>query len=284
MTTEASAESASTVEYVQHHLTNWCVGNCDPTTGHAIGFWAVHIDTVMFSVGLGLLIILVSRALTRRMTIENPGMFQTVVEVILEFVDNQVKDAYPGHNALIAPLALTIFVWVFLMNFMDLIPVDLIPLLGQLVGVEHLRIVPTTDINATLGLAFAVFALIIFYSIKMKGPFGYVKMFLVHPFGIWLAPLNILMTVIEELAKPISLGLRLFGNIFAGELVFMLIAMIGGTMIVGAGLMAPVWFSMQTILGMAWTVFDLLVVTLQAFIFMVLTIVYLGMASTKDVH
>lgn len=272
----------TTVEYAQHHLTNWCVGDCNPITHQSAGFWSVHLDTVIFSILLGALIVLVSRSLGKRLTLERPGKFQNIVEAILEFVDNQVKDAFPVHNPLIAPLALTIFTWVFLMNFMDLIPVDLLPSLGELVGISHLRVVPTTDVNATLGMSFSVFALILYYNIKIKGPLGYLKMFLVHPFGIWLAPLNIVMTLIEELAKPISLGLRLFGNIFAGELVFVLIAMIGGTMVVGAGFAAPFWISAQTVLDMAWTTFDLLVVTLQAFIFMVLTIVYLGMAHTVD--
>ncbi|HKJ22257.1 MAG TPA: F0F1 ATP synthase subunit A [Gammaproteobacteria bacterium] len=283
MTTEAnSSAGGGTVEYIQHHLTNWCVGECDPVTHKSVGFWAVHVDTVFFSVAIGALIVYASRALGRHLAMERPGMFQNIVESILEFVDKQVKDSFPGHNPLIAPLALTIFVWVFLMNFMDLIPVDLIPMLGRLVGIEHLRVVPTTDINTTLGMAFAVFALIIYYNIKVKGVFGYLKMFLVHPFGIWLAPLNIVMTAIEEIAKPVSLGLRLFGNIFAGELVFMLIAMIGGALFVGAGLMAMFWFSVEMVLDMAWITFHLLVITLQAFIFMVLTVVYLGMAHMDD--
>jgi F-type H+-transporting ATPase subunit a len=251
-------------------------------THKAQGFWALHLDTVFFSYALGALLVFVSWWLGRRLSLERPGMFQNIVESVLEFIDKQVKDSFPGHNPLIAPLAVTIFLWVLLMNFMDLIPVDLLPQLAKLIGVDYLKVVPTTDVNVTLGLAFSVFALIIYYNIKIKGPFGYLKTFLVHPFGIYLAPLNIIMTLIEELAKPVSLGLRLFGNIFAGELVFMLIALIGGAMFVGAGLMAGFWFSMQVVLDMGWIAFHLLVVTLQAFIFMVLTIVYLGMAHMDE--
>ena len=282
MATQGTESGGGTVEYIQHHLTNLCVGNCDPVTHQGVGFWALHLDTVFFSLVLGAVIVFGSRWLGRRMTLERPGMFQNIVEVLLEFVDKQVKDSFPGHNPLIAPLALTIFTWVFFMNFMDLIPVDLLPTLGRIIGIEHLKAVPTTDINTTLGMSFSVFALVIYYNIKIKGPLGYVKMFLTHPFGPWLFPLNIVMTLIEELAKPISLGLRLFGNLFAGELVFMLIALIGGALFVGAGLMAMFWFSVQVVLDMGWLAFHLLVITLQAFIFMVLTVVYLGMAHMDE--
>ena len=282
MATPGQESGGGTVEYIQHHLTNLCVGNCDPVTHQGVGFWALHLDSVFFSLVLGAIIVLGARWLGRRMTVERPGMLQNIVEVVLEFVEQQVKDSFPGHNPLIAPLALTIFTWVFFMNFMDLIPVDLVPVIGRLLGIEHLRIVPTTDINIPLGMSFSVFALIIYYNIKIKGPLGYVKMFLTHPFGPWFAPLNIIMSLIEELAKPISLGLRLFGNMFAGELVFMLIALIGGALFVGAGLMAMFWFSMQVVLDMGWLAFHLLVITLQAFIFMVLTIVYLGMAHMDE--
>jgi len=282
LATQGTESGGGTVEYIQHHLTNLCVGNCDPVTHQGVGFWALHLDTVFFSLVLGAVIVFGSRWLGRRMTLERPGMFQNIVEVLLEFVDKQVKDSFPGHNPLIAPLALTIFTWVFFMNFMDLIPVDLLPTLGRIIGIEHLKAVPTTDINTTLGMSFSVFALVIYYNIKIKGPLGYVKMFLTHPFGPWLFPLNIVMTLIEELAKPISLGLRLFGNLFAGELVFMLIALIGGALFVGAGLMAMFWFSVQVVLDMGWLAFHLLVITLQAFIFMVLTVVYLGMAHMDE--
>jgi len=274
------ASGGGSVEYIQHHLTNLCVGDCDPVTHQAAGFWAFHLDTMFISYALAALIVLVSYRLSARLNPGVPGGFQNFVESILEFVGNQVKDTFPGHNPLIAPLALTIFVWVWLMNFMDMIPVDLIPQIAHVVGISHLKAVPTTDLNTTLAMSLTVFMLIIFYNIKVKGLGGYLKMFLFHPFGKFFVPVNIVMTIIEELAKPLSLGLRLFGNLFAGELVFMLIALIGGTMAVGAA--AAFWLPLQTVLDLGWLIFHLLVITLQAFIFMVLTIVYLAMAHTSD--
>jgi F-type H+-transporting ATPase subunit a len=276
----AEQSGGGTVEYIQHHLTNFCVGNCDPVTHQAAGFWAWHVDTMFFSLLIAALIIFVSMRLTARMTTEAPSGFQNAVEGILEFVQGQVRDTFPGHNPLIAPLALTIFLWVWLMNFMDLIPVDLLPLIGRWVGVEHLKVVPTTDLNTTLAMSFTVFLLTVFYNLKIKGPVGYLKMFLFHPFGKFLVPVNIVMTLIEEIAKPLSLALRLFGNMFAGELVFLLIALLGGAATIGAGLI--IWLPLQVLLDFAWLIFHVLVITLQAFIFMVLTIVYLGMASTED--
>ena len=154
--------------------------------------------------------------------------FQNFVEMILEFVQTQVKDTFPGKNALIAPLALTIFVWVWLMNFMDLIPVDLLPLIASWFGIGYLKVVPTTDLSTTLAMSLVVFILVIYYNLKIKGVGGYLKMFLFHPFGKFFVPVNIIMTTIEELAKPLSLALRLFGNLFAGELVFLLIALLAG--------------------------------------------------------
>ncbi|HFE32802.1 MAG TPA: F0F1 ATP synthase subunit A, partial [Gammaproteobacteria bacterium] len=206
--------------------------------------------------------------------------FQNFVESILEFVQTQVKDSFPGHNPLIAPLALTIFVWVWLMNFMDLIPVDLLPVIGSWFGIHYLKVVPTTDLSTPMAMALTVFALTLFYNIKVKGLGGYLKMFLFHPFGKFAVPANIVMTAIEEVAKPLSLGLRLFGNMFAGELVFLLIALLAGAATLGAGLL--IWFPLQVVLDLAWLLFHILVITLQAFIFMVLTIVYLGMAHTTD--
>lgn len=280
MSEAAKQSGGGTVEYIQHHLTNLCAGECDPVTHKATGFWAWHLDTLFFSVALAVLIIVVSIRLGRNLSADAPGPFQNFVESILEFVSGQVKDTFPGHNPLIAPLALTIFVWVWLMNFMDLIPVDLLPLLAGLIGINYLKVVPTTDLNTTLAMSFTVFALIIYYNLKVKGPVGYLKQFLFHPFGKFLVPVNVVMSVIEELAKPLSLGLRLFGNLFAGELVFLLIALIGGTMAVGWA--ATFWLPLQVILDLGWLIFHLLVITLQAFIFMVLTIVYLGMAHTSD--
>ena len=274
------ASGGGSVEYIQHHLTNLCAGDCDPVTHQAAGFWAFHLDTMFFSYALAALLVFVSWRMSTRLNSGVPGGFQNFVESILEFVGGQVKDTFPGHNPLIAPLALTIFVWVWLMNFMDLIPVDLLPQTGQAIGISHLKAVPTTDLNTTMAMSLTVFCLIIFYNLKVKGPVGYLKMFLFHPFGKFFVPVNIVMSLIEELAKPLSLGLRLFGNMFAGELVFLLIALIGGTLAVGAA--AAFWLPLQSILDLGWLIFHLLVITLQAFIFMVLTIVYLGMAHTSD--
>jgi len=279
----ANSSGGGTVEYIQHHLTNLCVGNCDPVTHQAAGFWALHIDTLFFSSALALLIVFVASRLGKSLQTDKPGGFQNFVEIIIEFVAQQVKDTFPGSNPLIAPLALTIFIWVWMMNFMDLIPVDLLPLIGSMLGIEYLKVVPTTDLNTTMAMALTVFGLILYYNFKVKGAAGYLKMFLFHPFGKFFVPVNIVMTAIEELAKPLSLGLRLFGNMFAGELVFLLIALIGGSAAIGAGLLLII--PLQVLLDLAWLIFHILVITLQAFIFMVLTIVYLGMAHTEaDEH
>ena len=179
-------------------------------------------------------------------------------------MDTQVKDAFHGKSQLIAPLSLSIFVWIWLMNFMDLIPVDLFPLIASVMGLEYLRVVPSTDLNATFGMSISVFFLILFYSIKVKGPIGFAKEMLLTPFGKWMIPFNLLLKVVEEVARPVSLALRLFGNMYAGELIFILIALLP-------------WF-VQPILSFPWAVFHILIITLQAFIFMVLTIVYLSLA------
>lgn len=268
-----SAEKIGTVEYIQHHLVNNSVGS---------GFWTFHLDTIIVSALLGALIIFVAWRVGRKLDTGVPSGFQNFVEVLLDFVGTNVRDSFPGKNALIAPLALTVFLWVWLMNFLDLIPVDLVPYLFQLaVGDANaaLKIVPTTDLNTTLAMALVVFFLVIYYNIKIKGFGGYLKMFLFHPFGKFLVPVNIVMSIIDEVAKPISLALRLFGNMFAGELVFLLIALIGGTLAVGAA--ALFWAPLQVLLDLAWTIFHILIITLQAFIFMVLTIVYLGMAHDE---
>ena len=276
--TEGSSGGGS-VQYIQHHLTNLCYGDCDPVTHQAAGFWALHVDTLFFSVLLGAIMVFTSYRLGKRLTNGVPGGFQNFVESIIDFVQTQVRDTFPGHNPLIAPLALTIFVWVWLMNFMDLIPVDLLPLIGTWFGVHYLKVVPTTDFNTTMAMSLTVFVLIVFYSIKVKGLGGYLKMFLFHPFGKFLMPVNIVMTAIEELAKPLSLGLRLFGNLFAGELVFLLIALLSGGAALGAAML--IWFPLQVVLDLAWLLFHILIITLQAFIFMTLTIVYLDMACQE---
>ncbi len=251
------------VEYIQHHLTNLQIGE---------GFWTFNVDTLVFGALLAGLLVFISWRVGRNLSLDNPRGAQNVLEAILQFVDDLVKSTFPGHNPLIGPLALTVFLWVFLMNLMDLIPVDLLPKAGEYVGIHHLKVVPTTDPYATLGMSISVFALVVYYNIKIKGAAGYLKTFLFHPFGKWLIPVNFVMTAIEELAKPLSLGLRLFGNMFAGELVFLLIALL------------PWWILWLP--GSLWAIFHILVITLQAFIFMVLTIMYLTLAhqSLDDAH
>lgn len=260
------------VEYIQHHLTNMSIGE---------GFWTLNLDTIIVSWILGALIIFAGVRVGRNLEVGVPAGFQNFVEMVLEFVDTQVKDSFGKRdNGVIAPLALTILVWVWLMNFMDMIPVDLIPGALHAVGVEYFKVVPTTDLNTTMAMALFVFLLTVYYNIKVKGLMGYIKTFLFHPFGKFLIPFNIIMTAIEELAKLLSLGLRLFGNMFAGELVFLLIALLTLGATISAALFF--WFPLQVALDLAWTLFHILVITLQAFIFMVLTIVYLGMAHIDE--
>ncbi|MCI0591523.1 MAG: F0F1 ATP synthase subunit A, partial [Gammaproteobacteria bacterium] len=246
-----SVGSDDPVGYIQHHLTNLTVGE---------GFWTLNIDTLFFGWLIGGLLVFLAWRVGRNLDPGKPTGVQNLLEGILEFVDRMVKDIFPVTNPLIGPLALTVFMWAFLMNAMDLIPVDLLPTIARHLGVHYLKVVPTTDPNATLGMSIMVFALVVYYNIKVKGLVGYIKTFLTHPFGIWLFPINIVMTLSEELAKPLSLGLRLFGNLFAGELVFLLVALL------------PWWI--QFIPGGAWAIFHILIITLQAFIFMVLTIMY----------
>ena len=263
------ANGPTAVEYIQHHLHNNSIGDG--------GFWVLNLDTLFYSWLLAGILMYIAYTMGKRMTADTPSGGQNVLEAIVEFVQQQIKDIFPGSNPLIGPLALTIFMWVLLMNAMDMLPVDLLPSIGQLLGIHYMKVVPTTDLSTTFALALSVFALIIYYNIKIKGPMGYLKMFLFHPFGKYLIPVNIVMTTIEEVAKPISLGLRLFGNMFAGELIFMLIALLGGASLFG---LVP-----QIALGTVWAIFHILVISLQAFIFMLLTIVYLGMAHQEiDEH
>ncbi|OMQ20333.1 F0F1 ATP synthase subunit A [Serratia oryzae] len=247
-------------EYIGHHLTHLQIGT---------GFWSVNIDSIFFSVVLGVVFLAIFRKVAKNATSGVPGKLQTAVELLVGFVDNSVKDMYHGKSKVIAPLALTVFVWVFLMNLMDLIPVDFLPHLGTWAGLPALRVVPTADVNITLSMALAVFVLILFYSIKMKGIGGFAKELTMQPFNHPLfIPINLILEGVSLLSKPVSLGLRLFGNMYAGELIFILIA----------GLLP--WWS-QWVLSLPWAIFHILIITLQAFIFMVLTIVYLSMASEE---
>jgi F-type H+-transporting ATPase subunit a len=252
-----SAEGQTTSEYIQHHLTNLHAGE---------GFWTFHVDTMLVSAVLGLIVFGTMWLAARKATAGVPKGMQNFVEMLVEMVDTQVKDTFHGKSALIAPLALTIFVWIFAMNAMDVIPVDLLPLIARWFGVEHLKVVPSTDLNATFAMSISVFFLIYFYSFKIKGFKGFSKEILFSPFGKnpLLIPVNILFRVVEDIAKPISLALRLFGNMYAGEMVFILIALLP-------------WY-LQWMLGAPWAIFHLLIITLQAFVFMMLTVVYLSMA------
>lgn len=249
-----TASGTSPVEYITHHLAHLRVGE---------GWRALHLDTLIVGWLIATALIVASYYVGRRLSLEHPRGLQNVLETVLEFVDQQIRSIFPGHSRLMGPLALTVFLWVFLMNAMDLVPVDVLPWLLSLFGVEHFKAVPTADPNTTLGLALTVFVLVQFYNVKVKGV-EYLLDFVRYPFGIWLAPVNVVMMLIEEISKPLSLGLRLFGNMFAGELVFLLIALL------------PWWI--QWLPGGGWAVFHILVITLQAFIFMMLTIMYLAMA------
>lgn len=284
--------SQTTTEYIQHHLSNLTYGQLPAgtvrhdgsvltestwTMAHgaeeaaAMGFNAIHVDSLLWSFGLGLIFCLLFRAVAKTASSDVPGRFQNFIEIVVDFVGNNVKDMFHGRNPLIAPLALTIFVWVFLMNLMDLIPVDLVPWLLSLFGVHYQKIVPSTDPNITLGMALGVFILMLYYSVKIKGISGFTKELTLHPFNHWaFIPVNLFMELVGLLAKPFSLGLRLFGNMYAGEMIFILIAVM-----YSAGWLFGLFGGF---LQIGWAIFHILVITLQAFIFMVLTVVYLSMA------
>ncbi|APZ44427.1 F0F1 ATP synthase subunit A [Acidihalobacter ferrooxydans] len=287
---ESTQQSANPVEYIQHHLTDWCFG-CDPTThkpSSLIDFHAFFFDVWLMAALVAVALGVIAWRVGRRLDPDAPSGMQNVLEMLVEFVNQQVKDVFGSRvNPIIGPLALTVFTWVLAMNFIDLIPVDFIPGIAGWIGVhvfgqQHVffRAVPTANLGAPFGLALTVFALVIYYNLKVKGPVGYLKMFLFHPFGKYFVPVNIVMTLIEEIAKPLSLALRLFGNLFASELVFMLIALLVFTHTTLPSVL--LWFPVQVLSGLAWSIFELLILSLQAFIFMVLTIVYLGMAHTDD--
>lgn len=278
-TAELAAEGAvvyeTAGEYVRHHLGFLTYGKLPD--GHwgfahtaeeasAMGFWSIHVDTMLMSVLTGLIFLGVFWGVSRRVSAGVPTGLQNFVEMIVEMVQTSIKNSFQARCDLLGPLALTIFCWVLLMNTMDMIPVDWIPLAAQAVAGDHhlfFKAVPTTDINITAGLALSVFFLVIFYSIKIKGIGGFLGEFALHPFGKWALPLNLILELPGFLAKPVSLALRLYGNLFAGEVIFLVIALIG---------------TFQFPLHFAWAAFHLLVVPLQAYLFMMLTIVYLNQA------
>ena len=276
----ASSEQLTSQGYIKHHLTNLTWGqHPDGSWGFAdsareaaeMGFWAIHVDTLFFSALTGIFFCWIFRKAAKRANADTPSPFQNFIESIIEFVDNQVRDSFHAKNELIAPLALTIFVWVFLMNSLDLVPIDYVPELAKAAGFEYTRIVPPADINAPIGMAIGVFFLIIYYSLKIKGVKGFAKEMTLHPFGKWFLPFNLLLETVTLLAKNVSLAMRLFGNLYAAELIFVLIAAL-----------LPFWA--QWALQVPWLIFHILVVPLQAFIFMVLTIVYLSMAHETEEH
>jgi F-type H+-transporting ATPase subunit a len=278
-----SAGPATATEYIVHHLTHLSVGQ---------GFWTFHIDTLGFSILLGVVFLWIFRRAAVRATSGVPGRFQAAVEVMVEMVADQAKGIihHESSRKFVAPLALTVFVWVFLMNFMDLIPVDLLPELGLLMGIHYLRVVPTADLNATLGMSMGVLLLCLYYNVKIKGIGGWTHELLAAPFGsvkptlnplTWIGALvmsvvNFAMNLIEFTAKTISHGMRLFGNLYAGELLFMLIALMGGAW--AADATGVLLFLGHLLAGTAWAIFHILIIVLQAFIFMMLTLVYVGQA------
>ena len=272
------ASEYTTSEYIQHHLTNAVM--CTTENGIAFnkacsdaGFWSWHIDTLLWSIGLGVLFLWVFTNAARKATTGVPTKGQAFIEMTIEFVNSNVNETFHGKNAVIAPLALTIFVWVLLMNLMDLVPVDILPTIAGFIGSSafgidphdvYMKAVPTTDLNLTFALALGVFFLIIYYSIKIKGISGFVKELTMQPFNHWaFIPVNFILESVTLIARPLSLALRLFGNLYASELIFILIATLG------------LW---QLPLHFPWAVFHILVLPLQAFIFMMLTIVYLSLA------
>jgi F-type H+-transporting ATPase subunit a len=280
----AAEKTGGATEYILHHQT--FLSN-DKAHG-IVDFHVINYDTVFFSVLLAVVFFGLFWTVARRATTGVPGMTQNIIEWIVEKTDEQVRDTFHGTSRLIAPLALTIFCWVWLFNFMDLVPVDLLPAAARGVGIEHLKVVPSTDVNATFALSLTVFILIIFYSLRMKGVLGFLGELTLQPFRvknifvqILLVPVNFILESVTFLARPVSLALRLYGNLYAGEMIFLLIAVL--TLSHGIDALTTVggWFGLigQLILGAIWTVFHILIITIQAFIFAVLTVVYLSMAS-----
>ncbi len=252
-------------EYIQHHLHNLTLsfGQGD--------FMTLHVDTFVTAVLMGLVIVFMFWIAVRKPTAGVPGKWQAFVEICLEFVHTQVKDTYHGKSKLVTPIAITIFFWILLMNLIKMIPADFIAKPLELAGIPYWKPVPTADVNATLGMSISVFFLMIVFALRAKGFGGMTKEFLFHPFGKWMVPFNLILNIVEWLSKPISLAMRLFGNMFGGEIVFLLIWVLGGAGI--AGMLGGAVF------GFGWMIFHLLVIPLQAFIFMMLSIVYLSLVE-----
>ena len=262
----AEGGTLTTTGYIQHHLTNLvvCSDAAKDVSGHCHGFWSFHLDTLLVSGLLGLIVFGLMAKVASKATTGVPGGLQNFIEMVVGMVDQQVKDTFHGKSKLVTPLAITIFVWVFVMNAMDLIPVDFLPMGAAAAGVPYLKSVPTTDPNLTFAMSITVFLISIFMGFKVKGFGHFMHEVFAVPFGLKLAPINLLFRIVEEIARPISLSLRLFGNMYAGEMVFILIALLG------------IW---QLPLALPWALFHILIITLQAFVFMMLTIVYMSLAS-----
>jgi len=263
--------------YIKHHLQNLTYGKFpdghwgfahDALEAKEMGFMAFHVDTLFFSFVLGALFLFLFAMAAKRASIEAPSGFQNFLESIVDFIDENVRGSFSGKNPMVAPLALTTFIWIVLMNTMDLVPVDWLPSLAGAMGIHFLKVVPTTDPNATFGMSIGIFLLILYYSVKEKGLGGFVGELTLHPFGKWMLPFNLFLEGVNLLAKPVSLALRLFGNMYAGEMIFILIALL------------PFWI--QWSLSLPWAIFHILIVLLQAFIFMTLVIVYMDMAHQKE--
>lgn len=283
-----SSETITSSEYIRHHLQNL---TCSLQQGHfhcahtaeeakAMGFWAFNVDTLLMSFVLGTVFLFFFSRAVKSPAPGVPGGLQNFVEWVIEFIDNSVRGSFSGKNNLVAPLALTVFMWILLMNLMDLIPIDWVPTLAGWLGVSHFKAVSTTDPNATFGMSISVFLIMLYYSIKIKGLGGFAAELSLQPFGKFGLPVNIFLESVTLISKPLSLSLRLFGNMYAGEMIFILIAIMGSTW-AGFTLGSATMFGSQILLSLGWGIFHILIITLQAFIFMTLTIVYLDMAHQE---
>ncbi len=284
-----ASETITSSEYIKHHLQNL---TCNLSEAHihcahsaeeakAMGFWALNVDTLLMSFLLGSIFLYFFSRAARAASAGVPNGLVNFVEWVIEFIDGSVRGSFTARNEMVAPLALTIFMWIFLMNLMDLMPIDFVGQVVQLFN-PHMffKIVPTTDPNATFGMSIAVFILVLYYSVKMKGLGGFIGELTLQPFGKFGLPANIFLEGVNLIAKPISLALRLFGNMYAGEMIFILIALMGGAW-AGATIGSATLFGSQILLSLGWGIFHILIITLQAFIFMTLTIVYLDMAHQE---
>ncbi|MDH5472094.1 MAG: F0F1 ATP synthase subunit A [Gammaproteobacteria bacterium] len=285
-----AGDSLTSGQYIKHHLQNMTYGNHPdhgwifahtPEEAKEMGFWAFHVDSLGWSIALALIFFFAFRKVAKNATTGVPSGFQNFVEMIVEFVNSSVRGSFSGRNDIVAPLALTIFAWVFLMNLMDLVPVDWLPMLAQQIGAAfgadphhvYFKVVPSTDPNVTFGMALGVFWLMLYYSIKIKGVSGFFGELAFQPFGKVGMPANLVLEGVSLISKPVSLALRLFGNMYAGETIFILIALM-----FSAGWAVGLFGG---VLQLGWAIFHILIITLQAFIFMTLTIVYLDMAHQE---